>query len=159
MSDDFFCAFRGSSNHKDLLSRLNGMHKNIKFTSEIGQDLLALLDTHIILPQSEAESVKCNVYRKPTFTSLMFNYAAVCPLKWKFALLQFLLHRVYVISIWLSERTFQEEWPSQQTQHAWQNIWTTISLSTQTGAKIGWCGDKTPYICLLHILKKAEGNI
>ena len=96
--DDIFCVFRGSLRHEDFLNKLNAMHKNIKFTSEVGNDSLAFLDTYIELPKTEADSVKCSVYRKKTYTSLIMNFSAVCPSKWKIGLIQCLLHRAYQIS-------------------------------------------------------------
>ena len=47
------------------------------------------------------------VFRKHTFTGLLLNFLAVCPQKWKFCLIQCLLHRAYTISsCWL---TFSQE--------------------------------------------------
>ena len=43
------------------------------------------------------------VFRKPTYTVLILNSSAMCPQKWKFGLIQCLLHRAYTISgSWLT---------------------------------------------------------
>ena len=43
------------------------------------------------------------VFRKPTYTGLILNFSAMCPQKWKFGLIQCLLHRAYTISSsWLA---------------------------------------------------------
>ena len=47
------------------------------------------------------------MYRKPTYTSVILNFSAICPFKWKFGLIYCLLHRAYVIcSSW---RLFDKE--------------------------------------------------
>ena len=86
------------------------MHKNIKFTSEVGKNSLAFLDTYIELPKAEADSVKCSVCRKPTLTSLIMNFSAVCPSKWKIGLIQCLLHRAHLISSICNHSQFVQQY-------------------------------------------------
>ena len=74
------------------------MHRNLRFTVEIGGKSLAFLDTVITLPNNESEMFNSKVYRKPTFTGLILNSTAMCPAKWKFGLIKCLLHRAYMIS-------------------------------------------------------------
>ena len=96
--DDVFCVFRGDTRHDEFLVMLNNMHTNLKFTAEIGQSSLSFLDTLITLPNSESELFNSKVFRKTTYTGLLLNYSAMCPSKWKFGLMQCLLHRAYMIS-------------------------------------------------------------
>ena len=96
--DDIFCVFREGQQHEPLLQQLNNMHRNLRFTVEIGGKSLAFLDTVITLPNNESEMFNSKVYRKPTFTGLILNSTAMCPAKWKFGLIKCLLHRAYVIS-------------------------------------------------------------
>ena len=96
--DDVFCVFRDDTCHEEFLGLLNNMHTNLRFTAEVGQSSLAFLDTYISLPKSETESFSSRVFRKKTYTGLLLNYSAMCPSKWKFGLIQCLLHRAYMIS-------------------------------------------------------------
>ena len=96
--DDIFCVFRSDSSHKLFLSKLNNLHPQLKFTSEIGPSQLSFLDTYISLPTSEDDSFTSKVFRKATYTGLLLNFSAICPQKWKFGLINCLLHRAYMIS-------------------------------------------------------------
>ena len=96
--DDIFCVFRREALHEDFLDKLNALHQNLKFTSEIGPSTLPFLDTCITLPTKENESFTSSVYRKSTYTGLILNFSAICPNPWKFGLLQCFLHRAYIIS-------------------------------------------------------------
>ena len=96
--DDIFCVFKQGQQHEPLLQQLNNMHRNLRFTVEIGGKSLAFLDTVITLPNNENETFCSQVYRKPTYTGLLLNFTAICPAKWKFGLIRCLLHRAYMIS-------------------------------------------------------------
>ena len=96
--DDIFCVFRSGESHESFLGRLNGIHKNLKFTVEVGNSALAFLDTYITLPTEGEGSFISKVFRKSTYTGLILNFTAMCPQKWKFGLAQCLLHRAYTIS-------------------------------------------------------------
>ena len=97
--DDIFCVFRDGCMHESFLAKLNSLHPNLKFTSELGPSALPFLDTKILLPTTEDGGFTSNVFRKPTYTGLILNFSAMCPQKWKFGLIQCLLHRAYTISI------------------------------------------------------------
>jgi len=69
---------------------LNTQHPNIKFTIEKSTKTLQFLDVDIRINES---SVDTWVWRKPTNTGLCLNFEAICPLKWKSALILCMLHR------------------------------------------------------------------
>ena len=101
--DDIFCVFRDGCIHESFLAKLNSLHPNLKFTSELGPSALPFLDTKILLPTTEDGGFTSTVFRKPTYTGLILNFSAMCPQKWKFGLIQCLLHRAYTISSsWLA---------------------------------------------------------
>ena len=97
--DDIFCVFRTGIPHDNFLDKLNNLHKNLQFTAELGPSSLAFLDTTIQLPTNEDDNnFTSSVYRKKTFTGLMLNFHAICPINWKLGLINCLLHRAYIIS-------------------------------------------------------------
>ena len=86
--DDIFGVFRLGSSHEQFLDKLNCLHPNPKFTSELGPSVLPYLDTTISLPTTENGGFASKVFRKRTYTGLILNFSAVCPQKWKFGLIQ-----------------------------------------------------------------------
>ena len=96
--DDIFCVFRSNTPHLTFLAKLNNIHANLKFTSELGPSELSFLDTHISLPANDDECFTSRVFRKATYTGLILHFSAICPKKWKFGLIKCLLHRAYTIS-------------------------------------------------------------
>ena len=96
--DDIFCVFRSGSSYQEFLNKLNKMHTNLKFTAEVGPSVLPFLDTCVSLPSKEGDTYTTKVFRKSTYTGLMLNFSCLCPKKWKFGLVQCLLHRAYLIS-------------------------------------------------------------
>ena len=44
------------------------------------------------------EALLPKVFRKRTNTGLILNFSAVCPQKWKFVLIRYLIHRAYTMS-------------------------------------------------------------
>ena len=73
----------------------------------VGPSVLPYLDTTISLSTTEDRCFTSKVFRKRTYTGLILNFSAICPQKWKFGLIQCLLHRAYTISSsWL---TFSQE--------------------------------------------------
>ena len=69
----------------------------------LGPSVLPYLDTSISLPTTEDGGFTSKVFRKHTYTGLISNFSVVCPQKWKFGLIQCLLHRAYTISsCWLT---------------------------------------------------------
>ena len=49
--DDILCTFRFGSSHEEFLSKLNNLHPNLKFTSEIGPSIPVLIQPFLFLPQ------------------------------------------------------------------------------------------------------------
>lgn len=96
--DDVFCVFQNDADVDCFLNFLNCQHTNLNFTVEKGTNRLAFLDTLI---QVEDDDVKSTVYRKPTYTGLMLNFHAYCPMQWKRGLISCFIHRAYrVCSNW-----------------------------------------------------------
>ena len=69
--DDIFCAFTLGSSHEQFLDKLNCLHPNLKFTSEVGPSVLPYLDTTISLPTTEDGCFTSKVFRKRTYTGLI----------------------------------------------------------------------------------------
>ena len=93
--DDVITVFNDSK-HIDMFHKfLNERHPNLKFTIEVGSKSLAFLD---VLIKLKDEIVTTEIYRKPTFTGLLLNYGAMCPIKWKNSLVNGMLHRAYTVS-------------------------------------------------------------
>ena len=95
--DDIFCIFRKDNSYEPFLQELNNLHKNLRFTFELGPDKLPFLDTLVSIPKVDDGHISTEVYRKPTFTGLILNASALCPYKWKIGLIQCFLHRAYSI--------------------------------------------------------------
>ena len=97
--DDIFCVFQSHASYQRFYDHLSQMHVSLKFTSEIGKNSLAFLDTSISLPSPASKSTICTttVYRKKTYTGLLLNYDAVCPRRWKIGLIHCFLNRAYRI--------------------------------------------------------------
>ena len=86
---------------------LNNIHPNLKFTSEIGPQKLAFLDTQISLSSNNDVSLITCVYRKPTYIKTIINFHAVCPWIWKSGLIKCFLNRAFIVfNNWF---TFHEE--------------------------------------------------
>ena len=89
--DDIFCVFRNESDSSLFFELINKAHKNLKFTFENhSNNQLPFLDVNVILKDSDFET---SVFRKSTFTGLMLNFQAVCPIEWKKGLVIGMLHR------------------------------------------------------------------
>ena len=80
----------------------------MKFTFEESQhNHLPFLDIDIVLKDGEFIT---SIYRKDTFTGLLVNFHAVCPIQWKRGLIVGLLHRAYeTCSSWKSFRLETEK--------------------------------------------------
>ena len=92
--DDVFAIFNCKSKRDQFFDILNKQHNNLRFTMEEADGTLPFLDVEIDIRQ---ESVATWVYRKSTYTSVLLNFHAIAPLKWKRALISCLLHRASVI--------------------------------------------------------------
>ena len=92
--DDVFCVFRGKSDYNTFLSKLNSLHRNLRFTYEMGGKEIPFLDTSISLGKDKISST---IHRKTTDTNVLLHHAAVAPLSWKRGLIKCFLHRADVI--------------------------------------------------------------
>ena len=89
-----FAVFDDVSACWSFLNILNSQHENIKFTIEKSTNTLQFLDVDIEISEN---SVDTWVWRKPYNTGLLLNFAAICPIKWKFGLVFCMLHRAKLI--------------------------------------------------------------
>ena len=93
--DDSLLVFE-SDKYQDFHKFLNSWHPNLKFTVEMGGKQIPFLDIQLNI-DNDTGTLDTSVYRKPTFTSLMLNYAANCPLQWKRGLVNTLVNRAYTV--------------------------------------------------------------
>ena len=77
-----------------MLNILNTQHKNLQFTVEKSANTLQFVDVDIKVNE---QNIDTWVWRKPTSTSLFFNFDAICPLKWKSGLIMCTLHHANMI--------------------------------------------------------------
>ena len=92
--DDIFVIFRKGVSFKPFYERLNNLHRNIKFTYEIGGNQLPFLDVAVTLSTS---GLRSTVHRKKTDTNVILNYKAVAPTTWKRGLIKCFLHRAKTV--------------------------------------------------------------
>ena len=79
--DDIFCIFSSDANAMDFLDFINVQHPNLKFTYENCKDRsLPFLDVNIFMKDNIFETC---IFRKETFTGLLLNFKAMCPVQWK----------------------------------------------------------------------------
>ena len=102
--DDIFVIFRKDVDFKPFYERLNNLHRNIKFTYEVGGNTMPFLDVSVTLTSS---GVKSTVFRKKTDTNVILNYQAVTPTSWKKGLVKCFMHRAK--SICSDKTLFDEE--------------------------------------------------
>ena len=77
----FNCVFLKNLKKDPFFNHINQQHPQIKFTVENSVDnALPFLDTQISLKDDHFESI---VYRKQTYTGVLLNIEAVCPMSWK----------------------------------------------------------------------------
>ena len=75
--DDILVIWSGSDRQIQLfINYLNNLHKNIHFTSEIGNGTLAFLDFQITLTGNKLEY---KIFRKPTFTDTVIPFTSNHP--------------------------------------------------------------------------------
>ena len=102
--DDIICIFDDNNNYLEFFNFINSQHPNLKFTCELGNKELPFLDVKVVMKDIEFET---SIYRKDTYTGLLLNYSAMCPLIWKKGLVLGLLTRAYTAcSNW---KLFHEE--------------------------------------------------
>ena len=92
--DDCLILFEDINDVDRFFNYANTWHPNIKFTKEIGYKNLPFLDINIDISNN---ILITDVYRKPTYTSLILNYKSLCPVQWKTALFHTLIHRADLI--------------------------------------------------------------
>ena len=75
--DDTFLLFRSKGHTEKFRNYLNKQHKNIKFTSEIEDNVsLSFLDIKI---SRENNKFVTSVYHKPTFSGVLTNFESFIP--------------------------------------------------------------------------------
>ena len=78
--------------------RLNGFHKNIKFTHESEHnDALPFLD--VLIRRSQNGELETSIYRKETNTDIYMNWYSYAPNTWKIATLKSLVKRAFLICL------------------------------------------------------------
>ena len=93
--DDIFCIFDTNSNVERFFEFLNSQHQNLKFTIEREYNqTLSFLDVEI---NQKDDKFQTSIFRKKTFTGLLLNFSAICPIQWKKGLITCLLHRAYIV--------------------------------------------------------------
>ena len=100
----FSCQIWGCDLYSNKYGILNYQHKNIKYTVEYGSELMCFFDVQI-----EVKEKGCNTCMryKTTYTSLLLNFDALCPLKWKSGLILCLLN--HAKTIWSFKLLFKNE--------------------------------------------------
>ena len=89
--DDIFLVFNDKKHIEQFLELVNKVHSNLKFTVEVGDSQLPFLDVLI----NKNHEFFTSTYRKKTFTGLLLNFCADCPVYWKRTLVVGMLHRIY----------------------------------------------------------------
>ena len=102
--DDVFAVFEEESQIKPFFDYLNQLHKNLKFTAELGTKTLPFLNVEI---EVNANDFNSWVYRKKTHTGVLLNFSAIVPGSWKTGLVMCLLHQAQ--SICSNEFYFRSE--------------------------------------------------
>ena len=93
--DDIFAVFSENVSVDPFFNHINQQHPQIKFTVENSENnILAFLDTQIKLEDDHFESI---VYRKQTYTGVLLNIEAVCPMNWKKGLILGAINRASII--------------------------------------------------------------
>ena len=120
--DDIVCTTKSTS--KELLEKVNSLHKNLQFTLENVDENgeLAFLDMSICV--NKEKNISCKWYRKPTDTSTILNFRSCAPLQHKKNIIQGTVHRLFrCTSDWKSFdealKTNQEIWFKNQYPESW----------------------------------------
>ena len=95
--DDIFCIFEGNTNsnrHHNFLEFLNTRHDNLRFTVEIGPNCIPFLDVNVA---SCGPDLDLSVFRKATYTGLLLNFRAMCPIQRKRSLIACFVARAFRI--------------------------------------------------------------
>ena len=90
--DDILVIWSGSDRQIQLfINYLNKLHKNIHFTSEIGNGTLAFLDLQITLTNNKLEY---KIFRKPTFTDTVIPFTSNHPMNTKLSAFYSMFNRL-----------------------------------------------------------------
>ena len=82
---------------KEVKTKLNEFHQNIKFTSELEADRkMPFLD--VLIQINSDNEIETSVYRKKTNTDIYMNWFSFAPFSWKVATLKSLVKRAFLIS-------------------------------------------------------------
>ena len=91
--DDTLLLLRSKDHVEKFRSYLNKEHKNVKFTSETGENgSLSFIDIKISRKNNKFVT---SVYRKPTFCGVFTNFESFIPDTYKRGLIETLLHRSF----------------------------------------------------------------
>ena len=94
--DDIFAVFSSAENCDKFYGLLNDAHHNLEFTMETTTaGSLPFLDIEISINDGKFDT---KVYRKPTNTGILMNFNSNAPMKWKKALIKYMLLRAYKLS-------------------------------------------------------------
>ena len=88
-----------TSLYEKFFQQFNELHSSLKFTFEIGSKILPFLDARNEWPLEIGRDFKSSGFRKTSHTGLMLNFSAICPNRWKIALINCMLYRACNISI------------------------------------------------------------
>ena len=77
------------------IKRINEIHPNLTFTSEIENDKGELPFLDMVLVHGKDGSIQTRWFRKSTDTGLVLNFHAIAPFKYKKSMIINMVHRVY----------------------------------------------------------------
>ena len=90
----------------NIITILNGYHKDIKFTKEIEEnDRLPFMD--VLLIKTNDNKLRLKIYRKNTSSNIYLHWKAFAPNQWKIGTLEGMFRRAYLVCT--EETDLQEE--------------------------------------------------
>lgn len=93
--DDIFAILKSETCAEQVLSHLNIVHSNIKFTTEVEKNnSIPFLD---VLVKRKKGRLHTEMYRKTTFTGVYLNWYSLTSKKYKLGLINCLLDRIWKI--------------------------------------------------------------
>ena len=95
--EDIFCVQNSLEYAKMFLSFFINIHRNLKFTCEIGPQKLAFLDAKISLSSNNDLCLITSAYRKLSDTKTIINFHAVYPWILKSGLMKCFLNRAFIV--------------------------------------------------------------
>ena len=95
--DDIFVVWSGTHRQVDSLTgHLNSIHKNIQFTTEIGNKTISFLDLIITIINQKLEY---QIFRKPTFTDTIIPFSSNHLTNTKFSAFYSMINRLIQIPL------------------------------------------------------------